>query len=720
MKTDNFQEPLPSSVIWPARQLSDAVHILARKAGFTSDSEALPPFPRDYDSPDDKFTGQWMDVLADHLKIEIISVESLYAELEEMLCCAGPAIIRLTNPDSPGFLAILKGGRQKITLITPDFKVCRVPADTIRNALTTTLERAAAEPVRQILEEAGIPEDRREDSEAAIVREQLSETRIRGCWLLRLSPGSDFLQQLRHARIPWHFATILGAHLMVQFLLVFSWWVIGEEALEGHFELAALNAWALLLLTIIPFRVLDKWAQNNISINVSTLFKQRLLNGILQLEPEEVRHQGAGQFFGTVMEADSFGTLAMEGGMVSGLAVIELFTALGVLAIGAGGILHALFFAGWIAFTAVICFRYYERAQKWIAGYREMTNDLVERMVGYRTRLIQEDPAHWHDEEDRIMKGYVELSERLDRMGIMIRGVVGRGWLLAGLPVVLFVFLTKSGTAETIAVSLGGVLLASQALTQFVAGVTSIINVLAAWKQVNPLFQAAARGHRKQPSVKHILPLTLDHAASFGEDPLIMARDITFRYREKGPPVLHLCTQQIDPGNRVLLEGPSGGGKSTLSAVLTGLRSPESGELLLWGIDREIIGDDVWRGRVVTAPQFHENHVLTETFGFNLLMGRGWPPSEEDITEASAICRELGLGSLLERMPSEFHQMVGQGGWQLSHGERSRLFIARALLQKADLIILDESFAALDPENLRRSLECVIERSPALLVIAHP
>jgi ATP-binding cassette subfamily B protein len=64
--------------------------------------------------------------------------------------------------------------------------------------------------------------------------------------------------------------------------------------------------------------------------------------------------------------------------------------------------------------------------------------------------------------------------------------------------------------------------------------------------------------------------------------------------------------------------------------------------------------------------------------------------------------------------------MVGEGGWQLSHGERSRLYIARALLQQADLIILDESFAALDPLNLERALQCVFRRAPALLVIAHP
>ena len=71
-------------------------------------------------------------------------------------------------------------------------------------------------------------------------------------------------------------------------------------------------------------------------------------------------------------------------------------------------------------------------------------------------------------------------------------------------------------------------------------------------------------------------------------------------------------------------------------------------------------------------------------------------------------------------MPAGLLQMVGETGWQLSHGERSRLYIARALLQRAELIILDESFAALDPENLRRALTCVLDRASTLLVIAHP
>jgi ABC-type multidrug transport system fused ATPase/permease subunit len=64
--------------------------------------------------------------------------------------------------------------------------------------------------------------------------------------------------------------------------------------------------------------------------------------------------------------------------------------------------------------------------------------------------------------------------------------------------------------------------------------------------------------------------------------------------------------------------------------------------------------------------------------------------------------------------------MVGEGGWQLSHGERSRIYIARSLLQNSELVILDESFAALDPETATAALRCTVKRAKTLLVIAHP
>jgi ATP-binding cassette subfamily B protein len=201
---------------------------------------------------------------------------------------------------------------------------------------------------------------------------------------------------------------------------------------------------------------------------------------------------------------------------------------------------------------------------------------------------------------------------------------------------------------------------------------------------------------------------------------MLEVHEIVFRHRDRGVPILEGCNLQIRAGDRLLLEGPSGGGKSTLVSLLSGLRVPDSGLLLLRGLDRQTLGSEGWRRRVVAAPQSHENHVLTETFAFNLLMGRRWPPQPVDVEAVEGICREFGLDDLLSRMPAGLLQLVGETGWQLPHGERSRLYMARALLQEADLVILDESFAALDPETLHRCLRCVLKRAATVLVIAHP
>ena len=261
-------------------------------------------------------------------------------------------------------------------------------------------------------------------------------------------------------------------------------------------------------------------------------------------------------------------------------------------------------------------------------------------------------------------------------------------------------------------------LFALQALTRLVNGMQSLISATIAWTQVGPLFQAARRA--SETSFPNVVWFAEPHTSAEAGRPVVTARELRFRYRHQGREVLRECNLQVWPGDRLLLEGPSGGGKSTLAALLAGLRTPESGILLLWGYDWYTMGSAAWRRRVVMVPQFHENHVLSTTFAFNLLMGRRWPPHPADLAEADAVCRELGLGDLLDRMPSGMQQTVGENGWQLSHGECSRLYIARAILQQADIIILDESFGALDPENLHRALRCVLRRASTVLVIAHP
>ncbi len=347
-----------------------------------------------------------------------------------------------------------------------------------------------------------------------------------------------------------------------------------------------------------------------------------------------------------------------------------------------------------------------------------MTNNLAERMVGHRTRLAQENPSTWHLEEDESLFAYLRLSERVDLMALQLDALLSRGWLLVGMLGIVAPFIANPEAIGRIAISLGGIMLASQALTQLTDGMQSIGGMIIAWDQAAPLYKAAAR----PIDTSNLSANRLGNGAQRNEGQRVMlsGRDISFRYRERGRDVLHECQLEVREGQRILLEGASGGGKSTLAAILTGLRDPQSGLLLLQGFDRQTVGTALWRQRVVLVPQFHENHVFTDTLAFNLLMGKRWPPEPEDLQEAEIVCHELGLGDLLQRMPGGMQQMVGESGWRLSHGERSRIYVARALLQEPDIVILDESFGALDPENLSIAMECAHRRAATLMVIAHP
>ena len=228
---------------------------------------------------------------------------------------------------------------------------------------------------------------------------------------------------------------------------------------------------------------------------------------------------------------------------------------------------------------------------------------------------------------------------------------------------------------------------------------------------MKPLFHAAA--HQSEPGAA-VVP-TRDAEAA-----LLEARELTFRYRGRSEPILRGCNLTIRPHDHILLEGASGEGKSTLASLLAGLCPPESGLLLAGRLDRFTLGEAQWRARVALVPQSQENHVFSASLAFNLLMGRAWPPRLEDLAEARAVCRDLGLGPLLARMPAGLDQMVGEAGWQLSEGERSRVFLARALLSQADVLVLDECWATLDPESLTSAYRALRLRANAVLMVAHP
>lgn len=712
---------LLASYAWPLSRLGEAVAALAEASGLAPQLATIPELP-----PSQALTGfeainRWVEVAADQLGIEAEPLEILYGQVEQVVRDAGPALLPLPiqAQAEPHFLALLRGRRGDTSLLDPNLIPHTVRPHTVRAALCSELEANLTNEVDQVLAAAKISPPRQTKARTSMLSERLRSTPIGTGWLLRLPPGARPWSQAREARLPGTLLAFTGVYLALTLLWLLAWWVLGQMVFRGQPDSGWLAAWVLLLMSLIPFRLLQPWFAGLFSIKLGSLLKRRLLYGAMRLEPEEIRHLGAGQHLARVVESEALEQFALEGGVLSLMHTLDLLLTLPLLILGAGGWPHALALILWSGLLLVVGWQYFRQRNQWTAHRLHLTHDLIERMVGHRTRLAQERPGRWHTGEDQLLERYLKQSVALDGTTTLLKAVAPRGWLIVSLLALAPALISGQTSITQLALGLGGALFAYQSFSFLAEGLMGVLDAAIAWKQVALLFHAAARSTSSGSPDFALVP-TSAVTAFEGGPPLVEAEGLFFRYRDRGEPILQNCQLRIAPGERILLEGPSGGGKSTLVSLLTGLRSPDSGLLLLHGLDQQTLGATGWRRRVAAAPQFHENHVFTETFAFNLLMGRRWPPEPTDLEEALKICRELGLETLIEKMPSGLSQMVGETGWQLSHGERSRLYIARTLLQGTDLIILDESFAALDPETLRQCLRCVLDRAATLLVIAHP
>lgn len=704
------------TITWPVSRLGEAMEALALASGLAVRQVDLPAPPDDMEGRWEELAEWWPAAVARALEMEAEPVETTYGEAADFLRGAAPALLQLKINGQLRLLPVLRGGKRRVTVITADAGRQRLRVDEIRAALCEPLEAPLLAEVDGLLEEASISGRRRELARSSILHQRLSAVRLQGGWLLRPAADAPIWRHVRQARLGRYLVLFAAAHFLQYLLWLASWYLVGKGALSGTLDPAWLLGWVLLLMTLVPLRMLVVWAQGRFSVGAGTLLKQQLLYGALRVDPDGIRDQGVGQLLGRVIEAEAVETLALNGGLLGVTALIELALVLPVLAAGAGRGLHVTLLLAWLALTAGIAWRYYRGRGRWTEARLAMTHDLVERMVGHRTRLAQERRDRWHEGEDQTLAHYLDLSGMMDRAACTLMAVVSRGWLVVGLLGIGPAFVVGNRSTAELAVAVGGVISAYQALRKLARGLLQLLGATIAWQQVAPLFRAAGQAEVQGAP----LPVGSYGPTATADEPVLQARELIYRYRTRPQPVLRGCDLEIRPGERLLIEGVSGSGKSTLASLLAGLRQPDAGLLLVRGLDWPTLGAEGWRRLVAAAPQFHENHVLTETFAFNLLMSRRWPPRREDVEEALTICRELGLGELLQRMPAGMLQMVGETGWQLSHGERSRLYVARALLQGAQLVVLDESFAALDAANLQRTLRCVRKRAPALLVIVHP
>lgn len=189
---------------------------------------------------------------------------------------------------------------------------------------------------------------------------------------------------------------------------------------------------------------------------------------------------------------------------------------------------------------------------------------------------------------------------------------------------------------------------------------------------------------------------------------------VSFAYAT-GERVLHEVSFQVPYGSRTALVGPSGAGKSTVLTLVERFYDVADGAVRVAGVDVREQPRHTLRGHLGYVEQ--EAPVLAGTIRDNLLLAT--PDAADE--ELLAVLAAVNLGDLVERTPLGLDAPVGEGGVLLSGGERQRLAIARTLLAKPPILLLDEPTSNLDARNehaLRQAIDAAAARR-TLLVVAH-
>jgi len=190
---------------------------------------------------------------------------------------------------------------------------------------------------------------------------------------------------------------------------------------------------------------------------------------------------------------------------------------------------------------------------------------------------------------------------------------------------------------------------------------------------------------------------------------------VSFAYPGRPTPAVDRLALDLRPGETVALTGESGAGKSTVAQLLLGLLQPDAGRITVGGVPLDECDQDAWRRLVAWVPQ-HPT-MFRGTVAENIRLGLH-DASDADVYAAARLAQ---ADDLIRALPQGYSTVIGDGGRQLSAGERRRVALARALLRDAPLLILDEPTADLDPDTAAAVSAAVehVGEGRTVLVIAH-
>jgi ATP-binding cassette subfamily C protein len=231
------------------------------------------------------------------------------------------------------------------------------------------------------------------------------------------------------------------------------------------------------------------------------------------------------------------------------------------------------------------------------------------------------------------------------------------------------------------------------------------INMLPAFDNVNKLENQCIENSEIVEYMGN--KIELDHCITF--------ENVSFSYRKIESNFMENLNFQILAGKTTAIVGPSGAGKSTIADLVMGIIQPTEGNIKVDDIVISNNFNEYWRGQIGYVAQ--ETFLFNDTIRFNLLLARP-KATEQDIMGALKLA---SANEFISKLPQGLDTFIGDRGVKLSGGERQRLALARALLRKPSLLILDEATSNLDSENEKRILKAIddLHGKITILIIAH-
>lgn len=192
----------------------------------------------------------------------------------------------------------------------------------------------------------------------------------------------------------------------------------------------------------------------------------------------------------------------------------------------------------------------------------------------------------------------------------------------------------------------------------------------------------------------------------------IEIENITFRYGSRQP-VLKNVSLTVKQGEKVAIVGESGGGKTTLAKLILGLWTPEEGNIRINGFNIEEVNKKLLRRDIAYVPQNVE--LFSGTIEENIKLGK----RDATYEEIKTACKKAGCADFIEKLPAKYSTYLEEAGANLSGGERQRLALARAIIKKPKILILDEATSNLDFISEAQIYETLNNLDCTTIIVAH-